>query len=51
VFFDPLVGAQVAESAVGAVVVVIDAEIFEHRAGRAQVEQQFPIEALVAHPG
>jgi hypothetical protein len=42
-FGDPLVRAQVAELAVGPILVVVAPEVFEHHASLAQVEQQFSL--------
>jgi hypothetical protein len=47
----PLVGTEVAEFAVGPVLIVVEAEVFNDDASFAQVEQQFAVEALVAYPG
>jgi hypothetical protein len=44
-FFDPLVGAQITEFAVGAVLVIIETEVFNDHPCLTQIEQEFPVEA------
>jgi hypothetical protein len=50
-FGDPLVGAQIAKSAVGSILIVVDAEVFDDDTGFAQVKEQLPIEAFIPKPG
>lgn len=51
IVFDPLIRAEVTEPAVGPVLVVVDEEAFNDHPGLAQIEQEFPIKALVMQPG